>query len=59
MFSSAGGIVTMKRNRLGDETVDAFGLLKGSHGLAGKSEIKGSILQIDGCAFVCVERYPL
>lgn len=39
VFSLAGNIVTNKRNRLGDDTVDALVFLNGSHGLSWSSGI--------------------
>ena len=44
VFSSAGNVVTKKRNGLGDYTVDAFVFLNGSHGLAWPSGISQEIL---------------
>ena len=43
-FSSAGNIVTKKRNQLEDATVDALVFLDGSHGLAWSSGISQEAL---------------
>lgn len=44
VFSLAGNIVTKKRNRLGDDTVDALVFLNGSHGLSWSSGISQKAL---------------
>lgn len=44
VFSLAGNIVTKKRNRLGDDTIDALVFLNGSHGLAWSSGISQEVL---------------
>ena len=44
VFLAAGNVVTKKRNKLGDDTVDALVFLDGSHGLAWSSGISQEAL---------------
>ena len=44
VFLAAGNVVTKKRNKLGDDTVDALAFLDGSHGLAWSSGISQEAL---------------
>ena len=44
VFLAAGNVVTKKRNKLGDGTVDALVFLESSHGLAWSSGISQKAL---------------